>query len=274
MNRALLAPATSPAGRGRVLAGGRLRHGPSLAGWHLGQDLRRPGRPQRSSGAPAGAWLRSRGRAAPLGVRPDPELHDSPRAVADRRQPDPGERGRDRGPRRRPTVCQLLADAGRASAARSTDNILRAVRDAGGGLIQHEAVVLALKSPGSKRDPGQHSAGWPGRGRYAEATARRWPGRGRVSADRNRYPSDPARPCGAPGGACRARHGSGRRPGGGSVTQLWLARSVSREARTRSTRSPEVATIVTPTRERQGCLPARYPCTAGSRTSSACARAR
>jgi hypothetical protein len=136
-----------------------------------------------------GRLLAVGGPGAPLGVRPDPELPDC-RVLL--RTGDililvtAGVTEGLGGPER---ICQLLADAGRASAARSTDNILRAVRDAGGGLIKHEAVAVALKSPGSKRDPGQHSAGWPGRGRYAEAEpTARWPGRRRGAADRTRFP--------------------------------------------------------------------------------------
>ena len=87
-------------------------------------------------------------------------------------------------------VCHILAGAGRASAARSTDTLVRAVKDAGCGRIQHEAVVLALKVPGNKREPGLHSAGWPGHRPYAVAgppADRSWTRR--QSADRAQYPS-------------------------------------------------------------------------------------
>jgi hypothetical protein len=217
-NRALLA-AHDPAGPG--LAGPGLA-GPSLAGPGLaGPGLAGPGLagPAREAcsltaayatvrASPVGtraricvagprmAFLRRDGGrllalgrpGTPLGVRSDPELLDC-RVLL--RTGDilvlvtagviEGLGGAER-------LCRLLADAGRASAARSTDNILRAVRDAGGGLITHEAVALALKAPGSKRDPGQHSAGWPGRGRYSQdAPPASWGG-GRESAVRSQFP--------------------------------------------------------------------------------------
>lgn len=64
-------------------------------------------------------------------------------------------------------VCELLGGMGPVSAARCTATVLGAVRDAGAGPA-HEAAALALRVPASKRDPGMHSAGWPGRGRYRE----------------------------------------------------------------------------------------------------------
>ena len=61
----------------------------------------------------------------------------------------------------------ILARSGGGSAARSTDAVVAAVRAAGGGRVEHEAVVLALKVPLRKRNAGTHSAGWPGRSKYA-----------------------------------------------------------------------------------------------------------
>ncbi|MGI9006973.1 MAG: PP2C family protein-serine/threonine phosphatase [Streptosporangiaceae bacterium] len=61
----------------------------------------------------------------------------------------------------------ILARSGGGSAARSTDAVLAAVRAAGGGQVEHEAVVLALKVPLRKRNVGTHAAGWPGRSRYS-----------------------------------------------------------------------------------------------------------
>ena len=63
-------------------------------------------------------------------------------------------------------IPEILARSGAGSAARSTDAVLSAVRAAGGGQVEHEAVVLALKVPLRKRNAGTHSAGWPGRSRY------------------------------------------------------------------------------------------------------------
>ena len=117
---------------------------------------------------------------SPLGLRPDPELSDarvllrtgdtmilvSASVAAMLGGPD--------------GICHILAAAGRASAARSTDTLARAVKDAGSGRVQHEAVVLALKVPGNKREPGLHSAGWPGDRSYPAAgpPARTGPGPG------------------------------------------------------------------------------------------------
>jgi len=86
-------------------------------------------------------------------------------------------------------VCEILADAGRASAARSTGDIARAFNDAGGIQIARDGMVLAVRVPGNRRDHGLHSAGWPGRAPYAEAA---WPdasaGRTRAPSGRTRYP--------------------------------------------------------------------------------------
>ena len=64
-------------------------------------------------------------------------------------------------------ICEILACSGGGSAARSTDAVLAAVRESGGGQVAQEAVVLALKVPLRKRNAGTHSAGWPGRPRYS-----------------------------------------------------------------------------------------------------------
>jgi Stage II sporulation protein E (SpoIIE) len=64
-------------------------------------------------------------------------------------------------------IPEILSRWGGGSAARSTDAVLAAVREAGGGQVAHEAVVLALKVPRRKRNAGTHSAGWPGRARYS-----------------------------------------------------------------------------------------------------------
>ena len=96
---------------------------------------------------------------SPLGLRPDPVLADSRLLLrsgdtmilvsANVTRVLGGPDG----------ICHLVAGAGRASAARSTDNLVRAVQDASGGRIEHEAVVLALKVPGNRRERGMHSAG-------------------------------------------------------------------------------------------------------------------
>ena len=126
---------------------------------------------------------------SPLGLRPDPELSDSrvllrtgDTMILVSASVTQTLGGPDR-------VCHVLADAGRASAARSTDTLARAVKEAGRGRTQHEAVVLALKVPGSKREPGLHSAGWPGDRPYTVAgppAYRSWTRR--QPADRAQYP--------------------------------------------------------------------------------------
>jgi serine phosphatase RsbU (regulator of sigma subunit) len=63
-------------------------------------------------------------------------------------------------------ICEILDRSDGSSAARNTDAVLAAVREAGGGQVAHEAVVLALKLPLRKRNSGTRSAGWPGRSRY------------------------------------------------------------------------------------------------------------
>jgi len=136
-----------------------------------------------------GSVLASAWPGSPLGLRPDPELSDSRvllragdtmiLASASVTQALGGPDG----------ICHILAGAGRASAARSTDTLVRAVNDAGSGRIQHEAVVLALKVPGNKREPGLHSAGWPGDRQYTVAgppADRSWTRR--QPADRTQYP--------------------------------------------------------------------------------------
>src|SRR5579859_1370112 len=122
-----------------------------------------------------------------LGLRPDPDLRDSRlllRAgdiltlVTARAAEGLG------GPNR---VCEILAGAGRASAARSTAAIARAVRDAGAGHLGLEGVVVAVKVPGGRRDHGTHSAPWPARGAAPDEAA--WPARrGRSPFGRTRYP--------------------------------------------------------------------------------------
>jgi len=86
-------------------------------------------------------------------------------------------------------ICEILADAGRASAARSTGDIARAIMDIADGPNTRDGVVLAVKVPGTGRDHGLHSAGWLGRGRYP---ADGWPGqrsaRDRAPSGRTRYP--------------------------------------------------------------------------------------
>ena len=64
-------------------------------------------------------------------------------------------------------LCEILVESDGASAARSTDAVLAAVRQAGGGQVAREAVVLALKVPLHKRNAGTHSAGWPGSSKYS-----------------------------------------------------------------------------------------------------------
>lgn len=66
----------------------------------------------------------------------------------------------------------ILSRWGGGSAARSTEAVLAAVREAGGGHVAHEAVVLALKVPRRKRNAGAHAAGWPGRARYSDRPRR------------------------------------------------------------------------------------------------------
>ncbi len=61
----------------------------------------------------------------------------------------------------------ILSDLGGASAARTADTILRAVRDAAGGQPAKETVAVAVKVPGRRRGSGVHSAGWPGTRRYS-----------------------------------------------------------------------------------------------------------
>ena len=121
-----------------------------------------------------------------LGLRPDPELRDSRlllRAgdiltlVTARMTDGLG------GPNR---VCEILAGAGRASAARSTAAIARAVRDIGAGDVGRDGVVVAVKVPGGRPDHGTLSAPWPARG-ASDEDAR--PGRrGRSPFGRTRYP--------------------------------------------------------------------------------------
>ncbi len=53
----------------------------------------------------------------------------------------------------------ILARSAGGSAARTTDAVLAAVRAAGGGQVEHEAVVLVLKVPLRKRNAGTDSAG-------------------------------------------------------------------------------------------------------------------
>jgi len=132
----------------------------------------------------ASAWPGSQ-----LGLRPDPELSDSrvllrtgDTMVLVSASMTQALGGRD-------GICRILASAGRASAARSTDTLVRAVKDAGDGRIQHEAVVLALKVPGNKREPGLHSAGWPGDRQYTPAgPLPERPRTRRPAADRTQYP--------------------------------------------------------------------------------------
>ena len=140
---------------------------------------------RRSDGsAVAIAWPGS-----PLGLRPDPELSESRLLLragdtmllvsASVTQVLGGPDG----------ICHILADAGRGSAARSTGTLVRAMKDASSGRIRHEAVVLALKVPGNKREPGLHSAGWPGDRPYTVAgppAERFWTRR--QPADRTQYP--------------------------------------------------------------------------------------
>jgi len=136
-----------------------------------------------------GSVLASAWPGSPLGLRPDPELADSRVLLrtgdtmilvsASVTQTLGGPDG----------VCHILAGAGRASAARSTDTLVRAVKDAAGGRIEHEAVVLALKVPGNKREAGLHSAGWPGDRPYTAAgppAYRLWTRR--QTSDRTQYP--------------------------------------------------------------------------------------
>ncbi len=126
---------------------------------------------------------------SPLGVRPDPELSDSrvllrtgDTMILVSASVTQTLGGPDR-------LCHILADAGRASAARSTDTLARAVKEAGSGRMQHEAVVLALKVPGSKREPGLHSAGWPGDRSYTVAGPPAYrPWTRRQPADRMHHP--------------------------------------------------------------------------------------
>jgi hypothetical protein len=65
---------------------------------------------------------------------------------------------------------RVLADLGSASAARSTDTILRTVREIRGERGAIPTVALALKVPGRGRRPGQHAAAWPGTRRYLALT--------------------------------------------------------------------------------------------------------
>jgi len=86
-------------------------------------------------------------------------------------------------------VCEILADAGRASAERATGEIARAFHDAHGRQIGRDGMVLAVRVPGNRRDHGLHSAGWPGRAPYVGAA---WPdtnpGHARAARGRTRYP--------------------------------------------------------------------------------------
>lgn len=66
-------------------------------------------------------------------------------------------------------ICEILARADGSSAARNTDAVVAATREAGGGQVAHEAVVLALKVPLRRRNAGTRSAGWPGGTRYPSA---------------------------------------------------------------------------------------------------------
>ena len=126
---------------------------------------------------------------SPLGLRPDPELSSSrvllrtgDTMILVSASVAQALGGPDR-------VCRILAGAGRASAARSTETLARAVREAGSGQMQHEAVVLALKVPGNKREPGLHSAGWPGDRPYTAAGPPAYrPWTRRQLADRMHYP--------------------------------------------------------------------------------------
>jgi hypothetical protein len=65
---------------------------------------------------------------------------------------------------------RVLADLGSASAARSTDTILRTVREIRGDRGAIPTIALALKVPGRGRRHGQHAAAWPGTRRYLALT--------------------------------------------------------------------------------------------------------
>lgn len=126
------------------------------------------------AGAPTAFVLRERGRARPvgdaghsLGVRADTRLQDARLTLR------PGDSlvlvgaGAAHALGGPDPICEILARSAGGSAARTTETVLAAVRAAGGGQVQHEAVVLALKVPLRKRNVGTHSAGWPGRPRYS-----------------------------------------------------------------------------------------------------------
>jgi serine phosphatase RsbU (regulator of sigma subunit) len=110
---------------------------------------------------------------SPLGVDADPHLHDlrlvlrpgdslilmteSMTNVLTGDDPSLPETGR---------LPLILAGLDSASAARSTDVIVRAVADASDQRPDQQMVVLALKVPRRRRGTGTHSAGWPGTRRY------------------------------------------------------------------------------------------------------------
>jgi phosphoserine phosphatase RsbU/P len=63
--------------------------------------------------------------------------------------------GRDR-------LCDVVSAQGNASAGRIAAAVLDAVRDHTGGEVSCTTGTLILKVAGGKRQPGTHSAGWPG----------------------------------------------------------------------------------------------------------------
>lgn len=63
----------------------------------------------------------------------------------------------------------IIGDLGAASAPRTTDTILRAVRDTAGRPSSQGIVAVAVKVPARRRGSGVHSGGWPGTRRYSHA---------------------------------------------------------------------------------------------------------
>jgi Stage II sporulation protein E (SpoIIE)/GAF domain len=59
-------------------------------------------------------------------------------------------------------LCNVVGGQGNASAARIAGAVLGAVREHTGGEVSCDTGTLILKVGGSKRQPGTHSAGWPG----------------------------------------------------------------------------------------------------------------
>jgi len=125
------------------------------------------------------------GRAgAPLGLRTDPRLRDArlvlrpgdslllvtesviealAGSACPRNQPGWSQPGSER-------LREILAGLDGATAARSADTILRAVRDAVGGRLDLPTIAVVLKVPRRRRGSGVHSGGWPGSGRRAVAS--------------------------------------------------------------------------------------------------------